>query len=258
MNTSTKHYSSFYAALIKLRHSFIKLIAKVIDPLTPPGAILWFAGVDFSNRYLEVAKELASGSILDVGSGGQSALSLKGFDVTSIDIVCQNGDVDVIASASHLPFKENTFGNVVSVDAIEHIPNNLREQTLRELRRVASEKVVIHCPLQRNNDFQARNCDLSLQEWLTGVHKTSYHFTDEHVNNVEPDPELFLNSGFRVRGVSNAYLWLKCMALNFLHPKLPALCRLLAWSNFLLYKSENVNPPYWGAICTYVKSRVNP
>src|SRR4030067_1523280 len=118
---------------------YVQIIARFVDPLNPIGAILCFEGVDVANRYLGVSKELRPGSVLDVGAGGRSVLALKGFNALSVDIKFSLG-VDVVASASHLPFKENAFTNVVCVDTIEHLASNLQKEALLEMIRIARER----------------------------------------------------------------------------------------------------------------------
>jgi len=240
--------------ILKLKNSIAKIIAKFVDPLSPIGAIIWVAGVDFANRYTEVSNELRHGPVLDVGAGGHSALAYKGFKTLSVDIRFRLG-VDVVASASHLPFQKNAFTNVVSVDTIEHIPRNLRKGALLEMIRVVGEKVVIHCPFENGKNFLGRKYDMLFQEWFKKVHGHPDPNTAEHITNVEPHPDDFLALKFIIKPKHNAKLWFNYMRLSFLPSKILPINLLIAWLCFLTHKSKNNNPPYWGGVCIYKKNR---
>jgi hypothetical protein len=238
--------------VLNARDSIARIIAKFVNPLNPIGAIFWVAGVEFANRYGEVSKSLRPGFILDVGAGGRSVLACMGFEVISFDIRSR-GALDVVGSAVSLPFRENTFTSVICVDTIEHIPKNLREKALLEMMRVTREKVLIHCPLENGKEFLGRKYDMLFQKWFKKVHGYPNPNTTEHIANVEPRPDDFLALNFTVRGTQNAALWLKYMTLRCLPSKVVPLNVLISWIFFLMHKSKNTKPPYWGGICVYAK-----
>lgn len=107
------------------------------------------------NRDLEeipsfkLISDLAFGKILDVGCGiGYSARlfdNYVGIDANkeAITIAKKNTDGNyIIASASNLPFRSNTFDTCISYDFIEHVKDI--DHVLTEIRRIAS-KVIISC-----------------------------------------------------------------------------------------------------------------
>lgn len=84
--------------------------------------------------------------VLDIGGGtGRFAgeLRKKGFDVTVVDIdkqlleygASQHKHIKFVhGNALHLPFKDNSFDEVVMEQIIEHIPK--QQQVIREAHRV--------------------------------------------------------------------------------------------------------------------------
>lgn len=90
-------------------------------------------------RYLPITKDIERNfgkgtKILDVGSGefGLATYISKGFDIAGTDIVFgkheEKGFKMVKASADKLPFKNNSFDIVVSIDMMEHLPLGIRKK----------------------------------------------------------------------------------------------------------------------------------
>jgi hypothetical protein len=121
------------------------------------------------------------------------------------------------------------------------------------MMRVTREKVLIHCPLENGKEFLGRKYDMLFQKWFKKVHGYPNPNTTEHIANVEPRPDDFLALNFTVRGTQNAALWLKYMTLRCLPSKVVPLNVLISWIFFLMHKSKNTKPPYWGGICVYAK-----
>lgn len=82
--------------------------------------------------------------ILEVGGlEGFSKLFLK-----KNTVILNLNQGDVIGSGLSLPFKDNSFDVAVSLDTLEHIPENQRETFIREIVRVGGETVVIGAPFK--------------------------------------------------------------------------------------------------------------
>ena len=114
-------------------------------------------------------------TILDVGGGdGALAWYLKqegaDWQVILVDPETTGGD------GLNLPFEDNSFELVVSVDALEHIPSNSRERFLRELCRVSRKGVFIHYPEARS---------MPAQRLAHSLHPND-QFIREHVEYVLP------------------------------------------------------------------------
>jgi hypothetical protein len=110
---------------------------------------------EYSIRYIPVLKELSDNkgsyrNILEIGSGplGLSRLILD--KVVAVDISTSGPHFDNVAlinsSATALPFEDNSFDFVVSMDMLEHIPREQRERVVDELFRVTRKKFYLGMP----------------------------------------------------------------------------------------------------------------
>ena len=57
----------------------------------------------------------------------------------NVDISRSKG-IDVLCSASHLPFRDGIFQEIIFTDVIEHLPKGSEENTFSELARVLTNK----------------------------------------------------------------------------------------------------------------------
>ena len=117
-------------------------------------------GSDLNRACLaRIPAEVIGSQVLEVGCGrGLLAGLLAGqFEVTACDIVVPR-DADharkirfVEASAEALPFEDGAFETVVCTHVLEHVRD--MDAALRELRRVASRRLVIVVPRERPYRF---------------------------------------------------------------------------------------------------------
>lgn len=111
----------------------------------------------FHNAYLwcvqDSNKDLV---VLDVGGGGGDFATYASYFQLHT-IVCepnlhatkksvQNGNLTVCASGTALPFPDKSFQKVIALHVLEHIPQNLRHQFVKELWRVTSQSLLLICP----------------------------------------------------------------------------------------------------------------
>ena len=88
----------------------------------------------------QAAKKLNPGSVLDLGSGtGASYTDLINFDVTALDpdeqmLSLNNFEKKVVGKGEELPFKENSFDNVLCCFVWRNVTDT--EKTLSEVYRV--------------------------------------------------------------------------------------------------------------------------
>lgn len=92
--------------------------------------------------------QLQPRSVLEVGVGTglyKSALQCLGCPVTSVDV---NPALrpDHVGSVTALPFADGSYGAVVAFQVLEHLPYDDFRRSIAEMRRVASEHVVISLP----------------------------------------------------------------------------------------------------------------
>lgn len=140
-------------------------------------------------RHLLIARELEKikkGScVLDVGG---SLGELKKFtDRVQIKTVDVAPGGDVTFDGDNLPFKDNEFVGVVSVDTLEHVPTDKRIAWLKELYRVARETVIVIAPFGSSGHVKYENSLLNSYK-KKGLKAPGYLM--EHVHYGLPDQGL--------------------------------------------------------------------
>jgi len=161
----------------------------------------------------------------------------------------------VRADACRLPFADSSFPVVISVDTLEHIPRAARAAFFSELKRVASEMVLLVCPLDsRDGSFQAPACDEQLRCDLRRAGRRVPQWVEEHLGwghpTVEEVTEMF--PGARIEGWQNCRTWMRFQPL-FRRP----FCWFFAGVSFVLSakKTDDV-PPYYRGLCVWRKEPV--
>lgn len=134
--------------------------------------------------YLALNKYVSEGDkVLDVGMGlgyGLTIMALKAGEVAGVDVDKKSVDYckDFLLGRNpklktllhydgyHLPFEDNEFDVIVSIDVLEHVERY--DEFLKELVRVAKKHVVINTPSRRpentNEDGTPKNY-WHLREW---------------------------------------------------------------------------------------------
>jgi len=238
----------------------------LVYPFSFFGNIVGFRDVDTGLRLNDAAKQLEAtdGKFLDVGAGGLSPFTFLGCNVLSFDIRRQAG-INLVGSVTHLPFRDDSFDVVFSLDTIEHVPRAQRVSALKEMIRVAKEKVIIHTPLENGVNFLGRQHDLAFNEWFEGHTGVPNIISSEHISNIEPSPAELQDLGFSINGTRNAKLWFKFMrfqylpnfklkySLNPLHVVEMVGWLFFTWIFYFFHRHEDKKPPFWGGICTLHK-----
>lgn len=136
------------------------------------------------NRYTPVLEHIAGTTVtrvLDVGCG-----SLGMGEFTSVPFVgCDMSFAAAPAatmtpirgSAINLPFSDDSFDLVVSLDMLEHLPPQTRAVAVGELLRVSRGAVIFGCPCGSS----AWNSDVRLSKCFSALHLRMPAWLSEHM-----------------------------------------------------------------------------
>jgi SAM-dependent methyltransferase len=146
-------------------------------------------------RYLPIVDEIkrmgSAVSILDVGSGGLGIAPYLKRNVVGLDThFSPPFDARLIqkkGSALDIPFPDKSFDVVISVDMFEHIPPDSRTKAIREMMRVAKQKVIIAVPCGEMSHKQ----DKMLEDYYREMYSRSYRFLDEQIEYGLPQKSEF-------------------------------------------------------------------
>ena len=135
---------------------------------------------DVFERHKKVGSFIGRGeTVLDVG--GQLNL-LAQFSKPAKIVVANLGKSqeasDIKIKKDKLPFKNNSFSTVCAVDVIEHIPSKKRNRFLKELLRVAGEKIILSFPIGTEKHIEYEK---EIKIWLSQRGK-DVAYLDEHIN----------------------------------------------------------------------------
>jgi len=141
-----------------------------------------FLPFDVFERHKTVARAIKpKETVLDVGGGVDA---LKRFIDNEVSVSnLQSGDV--LADGRNLPFKNNSFEVVTSVDVLEHVPQKDRKRFVEELLRVSKKKVILSVPLGTKQHLEAEKKILSFLE-KRGIES---EYLKEHVQRGLPKEE---------------------------------------------------------------------
>jgi len=122
-------------------------------------------------------------SVLDIGCGDGKithalsekfkGVSFHGFDksyeaLDRLKLPSTQGDV------VNLPFQDNQFDLVMTVDLLEHLDDLEEQQCLKELFRVAKNWVFLTVPFNENLEEGLTKCDNCCEIYHVNYHKRSY------------------------------------------------------------------------------------
>jgi ubiquinone/menaquinone biosynthesis C-methylase UbiE len=159
----------------------------------------------------------------------------------------------VCANGCQLPFADNSFDVVISLDTVEHLPNSQRTYFFKEMRRIARQAVIVTCPLQSGDGvFQARDFDLTLAQTITARRGTFPDWLREHLAQGHPTQKEIcqLLPGAEIKGAESCSAWMRLASLyqrNFLW--------MFAGIYYLLRVRKNdTQPPYRRALLIWRKT----
>ena len=152
----------------------------------------WRQHPDAALRYLPVvsvikALKLEESKILEIGSGSLGIIPYLKRPIDGLDIDFSGPKTKLLnkirGSTLDLPFKKNSYDIVLSVDVIEHLPKEKREQSVLECLRVAKKLAIIVVPIGSQSEAQ----DIILYEYWKKIFKSKDNlFLREHTENKLP------------------------------------------------------------------------
>lgn len=148
---------------------------------------------DIAMRYLPIVRLIDEAGlrrqVTDIGSGRVGIAPYLKERITGVDqgLGADGGDVHrlmdpVDASVLDTPFDDRSRPCVISVDMLEHLPPQLRQQAVDELVRITGKLLVIAVPCGP----AAEEHDREIMELFRSVRGVDYRFMLEHVENGLP------------------------------------------------------------------------
>jgi len=148
-----------------------------------------WSNVDNYWRYYPVVKYINKSKyqvVCEVGCGKEGLAGYLNKKIFGVDIDFWGRPsklvIPIKGSATNLPFRDNTFDVIVSIDLLEHIPREERGRVIGELLRVSKQCVILGCPCGDKSTYYEKK--------LNHIHKklygTEHKWLSEHVQNGLP------------------------------------------------------------------------
>jgi SAM-dependent methyltransferase len=194
---------------------------------------------------------IAPGSlILEVGGGpGPLEEFLPQYELFVSDISGAHLGRYFLADGSALPFANETFAAVVTLDVLEHVPAEIRPAFLSELLRVSADLVVLSAPFA---SAELELAEEALNEFIRARFQGDFPTLDEHADNglpeLGPTTAALADDGFSAATLPSGYLprWLMGMLVHheLLATGLPHLGKLHAYYNAVVSPLDSREPAY--------------
>jgi SAM-dependent methyltransferase len=234
-------------------------------------ALFWPKDIPLFLRYSRVLRELKNEissnkiSVLEIGPSSvgisyflkyadlkeKCDLTLADIDVEALSKI--KSEKTVAIHGDSLPFEDNAFDMVISLDTLEHIPKDKRQKFLAEIKRIAKKTILLHFAANDPpKQFLARDVDQKFQEWhIKKFHKPD-KWTDEHLT-IDPPVIQEINNAFPgalITGTENIDAWFEYTTL--------CLKPLAGFSTGFMYmtkwKKKDNCPPFHSCFVKWIKS----
>lgn len=204
--------------------------------------------------HLLQALDLPAPRVLEVGANRQRLLGqfLPQATFLYTDLHAEGDEKDfVVADATALPFPEQGFDAVVSLDVLEHIPAPLRAKAAAEMARVAGRAVIVGFPPDQP---WVRDAEVDANGRWHELFGEDYVWLQEHKEfGLVDTAEIvaaFESAGMKVLrfGQGNAALWSSLMGAHFIKVKFPELEPLVGAADRLynsrVFAGDHSDQPY--------------
>lgn len=247
-----------------------RTIQTVLDPVVRWDRFGWIEAIAYAwridvwFRHSHVGREidrLAAGrsrvTILDVGGAGASLsriLDPHRFHITCVDLRplkdAGSPAAYVAGDGRALPFRDGSFDLVVSIDSLEHVPEDGKWSYLLEMRRTARLGIVLHCPaFSCDGRFRGHQLDREFMQRHESLFGQTDPFTREHLERGLPSVELIHRAfpGAELRGTETGPVWLDYM----IRERRPFSKYLSGIRYRLLLQQADGRPPYHAVLATF-------
>ncbi|MBI5583997.1 MAG: methyltransferase domain-containing protein [Deltaproteobacteria bacterium] len=133
---------------------------------------------DVYERHQVVSKLLRKRGVRTVLDVGGNLGVLKKFLDAEILTLNVDGSADLQYDGHTIPFEDNRFDAVVSLDTLEHLPPENRLHFLQECVRVTLRSLIIAAPFGSEGH---RAYELKIDSLYTQTHGTVHSYLNEHV-----------------------------------------------------------------------------
>lgn len=143
----------------------------------------YFLPYDIYERHRKVGQYIDTDqSILDVG--GELGHLSQFINANKI-VVANLTTGDIIIKKNELPFSENSFDIVCSIDVLEHVPKKSRQNFINRLYQVSKKRVILSFPIGTEHHIAYEK---EIKDYLKnkGIDVT---YLNEHIKNGLPEPE---------------------------------------------------------------------
>src|SRR3989304_2074044 len=159
----------------------------------------WRQHPEAALRYYPVVKaikklNLEDSKILEVGPGSLGIIPYLRREIDGVDIDFSGPKTKLLnkikGKANNLPFAKNAYDVAISVDVLEHLKKEDRQDAIYEILRVTKRLVVIVVPVGE----LAQEQDKKLDECFFEKFGRRNRYLEEHVSNGLPKTEEVLDA----------------------------------------------------------------
>lgn len=146
------------------------------------------AALRYSPIVSEIKKaKLENAKILEIGPGSLGVIPYLKTKIDGIDVDFSGPKTQLLSKikgkATELPFRKNTYDVSISVDVLEHLKKEERENAVLEMLRVTKKLALIVVPIGSSAEIQDRN----LYDLWNKIHKVKNQYLLEHIENGLPN-----------------------------------------------------------------------